>query len=192
MEKSESIKELAKALSSAQAVMIGAKKDSNNPFFKSSYADLESVWNACREPLTKNGLSVAQTLGSKEDGIYLTTILMHSSGEYLSDQIKIPIAKPNDPQALGSATSYCRRYSLAAIIGLYQTDDDAESVMDRKPIAPINQAYIIPIGQHKGKTLEQVTVEDLDKIIEHLENNQTYGQAGKDLLFRAKQNRGKR
>lgn len=192
MEKSESIKELAKALSSAQAVMIGAKKDSNNPFFKSSYADLESVWNACREPLTKNGLSVAQTLGSKEDGIYLTTILMHSSGEYLSDQIKIPIAKPNDPQALGSATSYCRRYSLAAIIGLYQTDDDAESVMDRKPITPINQAYVIPIGQHKGKTLEQVSVEDLDKIIEHLENNQTYGQAGKDLLFRAKQNRGKR
>lgn len=192
MEKSESIKELAKALSIAQSMMIGAKKDSSNPFFKSSYADLESVWNACREPLTKNGLSVAQTLGSKEDGIYLTTMLMHMSGEYISDQIRIPISKPNDPQALGSATSYCRRYSLASIIGLYQTDDDAESVMERRTPTPTNQVYVIPIGQHKGKTLEQVTVEDLDKIIEHLENNQTYGQAGKDLLFRAKQNRSKR
>lgn len=192
MDDSKSINELAKALALAQSEIGGAKKDSSNPFFKSKYADLESVWEACRSALTKNGLSISQLVGSDDRGITLTTMLLHSSGQSLSTTCSVPVAKQNDPQAAGSAITYFRRYQLAAIIGVYQTDDDTESVMDRKPITPINQAYVIPIGQHKGKTLEQVTVEDLDKIIEHLENNQTYGQAGKDLLFRAKQNRGKR
>lgn len=207
MDDSKSINELAKALALAQSEIGGAKKDSSNPFYQSKYADLESVWEACRSALTKNGLSVTQLIGSDEKGLTLTTILMHSSGQSIRSTCNIPVQKQkeelpeagpfqkkekkqNEAQAAGSAITYFRRYQLAAIVGVYQTDDDAEG--DRKSQSTTQQSYAIPIGQHKGKTLDQVTVEDLDKIIEHLENNQTYGQAGKDLLFRAKQNRSKR
>lgn len=209
MDDSKSINELAKALALAQSEIGGAKKDSSNPFYQSKYADLESVWEACRSALTKNGLSVTQLIGSDEKGLTLTTILMHSSGQSIKSTCNIPVQKQkeelpepgpfqkkekkqNEAQAAGSAITYFRRYQLASIVGVYQTDDDAETSEDRKPAVSINKPYLIPIGQHRGKTLEQVSVEDLDKIIEHLENNQTYGQAGKDLLFRAKQNRGKR
>ncbi|MBP6151869.1 MAG: ERF family protein [Candidatus Methylopumilus sp.] len=186
------INELAKALAQAQAEIGGAKKDSSNPFFKSKYADLESVWEACRVALTKHGLSITQLVGSDERGLNLTTMLLHSSGQSVSTTCSVPVSKQNDPQAAGSAITYFRRYQLAAIVGVYQTDDDAELATDRKPLAPVNHTYLIPIGQHKGKPLDQVSLEDLDKIIEHLENNQTYGQTGKDLLFRAKQNRSTR
>lgn len=183
MEKSETIKELAAALAKAQAEIAGAKKDSSNPFFKSSYADLESVWSACREPLTKNGLSVSQLLGSGEDGIYLTTMLMHASGEFISDRVKIPIAKPNDPQALGSATSYARRYALAALVGIYQTDDDGESAMNRGN----NNAFIIPMGKHQGKKLTDVSDAELNIMLSYLtEHADQLDARAKDLLSRLK------
>lgn len=185
MEKSETIKELAAALAKAQSEIAGAKKDSSNPFFKSSYADLESVWSACREPLTKNGLSVSQLLGSGEDGIYLTTILLHSSGEFISDRVKIPVAKPNDPQALGSATSYARRYALAALVGIYQTDDDGESAMNRGLQAGANTSYTIPVGKHQGKKLTDLTEAELIAMSDYLEEHKAQlDNKTKDLLFR--------
>lgn len=182
MQTSPSLKELAAALAKAQSEIAGAKKDSNNPFFKSSYADLESVWSACREPLTKNGLSVSQLLGSAEDGIYLTTVLMHASGEFISDRVKIPIAKPNDPQALGSATSYARRYTLAALVGIYQTDDDGETAMNR---VPQQSGYVIPVGKHQGKKLTDLTEAELISMAEYLEEHKAQlDTKTKDLLFR--------
>ena len=118
--------ELAAALAKAQGQMSGASKDSSNPFFKSKYADLHSVWEACRKPLSENGLAVVQ-LPNRD---VLTTVLMHESGEYISSEIPI-LAKDNSPQALGSAISYARRYALAAIVGVYQVDDDAEAAQSR-------------------------------------------------------------
>lgn len=126
--KSEQINELAKALASAQELITGAKKDSDNPFFKSRYADLGSVWDSIRKPLSSNGLSVAQTV----DGDKLITLLMHSSGQWIDSSYPIS-AKDGSPQAIGSAITYARRYALAAIVGAYQTDDDAEAATERKP-----------------------------------------------------------
>lgn len=122
-EQSESIKELATALAKAQGKITGALKDSENPFFKSSYADLASCWDACREALSANELSVVQTLDREG---YLVTTLLHSSGEWIRSAVKM-IPKDDSPQAIGSCITYMRRYSLAAIVGIAQVDDDANA-----------------------------------------------------------------
>jgi hypothetical protein len=125
-EKSDSIAKLAEALSKAQGEIEGAKKDSENPFFKSKYADLASVWEACREPLSKNGLSVSQfPVESESPGITLVTVLMHSSGEYIISSYSVP-CKP-DAQNVGLALTYMRRYALAAAVGIYAEDDDGNA-----------------------------------------------------------------
>ena len=123
---SESIAKIAESLSKAQGIIKGAKKDSENPFFRQSYADLASVWDACREPLSINGLSVTQTTRITEHGdpVIITT-LMHSSGEWIQGELLIKPIKP-DPQSVGSAITYARRYALAAIVGVAPEDDDAE------------------------------------------------------------------
>ncbi len=130
MNKSESIIELAKALSKAQGEMKTAKKDNTNPFFKSTYADLASVWDVCRKPLSDSGLAVSQITKNDDKGIVLETILMHSSGEWLSGEMSIFSLK-NEPQAIGSAITYARRYALSAILGIAADDDDAEDAMAR-------------------------------------------------------------
>ena len=85
MPQSESIANLAKALSIVQGELTHAKKDSANPFFKSKYADLESVWDACRGLLARNNLSVIQMPGNFFEGrMWLITRLCHASGEWLS------------------------------------------------------------------------------------------------------------
>ena len=90
MTKSESIAKLAEALAKAQSEMKAAFKNRVNPFFKSTFADLESVWDACREPLSKNGLSVSQPTHIDANGkIILTTMLLHSSGEWISSELPI-------------------------------------------------------------------------------------------------------
>jgi hypothetical protein len=147
-----SIGKLASALSKAQAEMRGAIKDSTNPHFKNSYADLSSVWDAVREPLTKNGLSVIQTPTVNEYGTILVTILAHESGESVSSSIPLTVKDgSNYMQALGSAISYARRYSLAAITGCVQVDDDGEaataptpSKTAYKPQASANAAAVGP------------------------------------------------
>jgi len=96
MMQSESIANLAKSLSIVQGKLTHAKKDSANPFFKSKYADLESVWDACRDLLASNGLAVAQFPGTYSDldkSMSLTTILTHSSGEWISQEMSVPVAK---------------------------------------------------------------------------------------------------
>jgi len=141
-QKSDDIKELAIALNKVQAVLEGAKKDSVNPFYKSKYADLESVWEAARPLLATNGLSVTQTLGYVLSGngemmTTLITTLLHESGQYISGEMPLLLKTP-DPQGQGSAISYARRYGLAAILGIYQTDDDAEVAHNRHAPAKSN------------------------------------------------------
>lgn len=130
MQKSENIDALAKALCKAQAEMVPAVKDSDNPFFKSKYADYSSVWKACHKALTNNGLAVGQLMEPSEKGILLTTIIMHESGQWLSGSQPISAIK-QDPQGIGSAITYARRYGLAAILALPQEDDDGEIAMNR-------------------------------------------------------------
>src|SRR5260221_8790245 len=106
MTKSPTIIELAKALSEFQGSMKSVKKDANNSFFKSKYADISSIIEAIREPLAKHGLAFSQFPSGEAQ---LTTILMHKSGEWIEDSFTV---KPIDtkPQSLGSAITYARRY----------------------------------------------------------------------------------
>lgn len=129
-------KDLMGALAKAQGSMAGAVKDSSNPFFKSKYADLASVWDACRQPLALNGLSISQMTNFVGEEICLVTILGHSSGQWIKSVTPLPLEK-RDPQTLGKCITYCRRYALAAMVGVYQEDDDAESITDhsKKPVA---------------------------------------------------------
>jgi hypothetical protein len=125
------------ALAKAQAEIGGAHKDSTNPFFNSSYADLASVWDAVRGPLSKNGLSIVQmpTLVKSEDGkgvrARVQTILAHSSGQTISSVLDMPCAKV-DSHAVGSAITYARRYALQAFCGVAPVDDDANAAVEVK------------------------------------------------------------
>ena len=146
MNQSESIKEIATALSKVQGQLTHAVKDSANPFFKSKYADLGSVWDSCRKLLADNGLSVMQFPGDYVEGnISLTTMLTHSSGEWISHSMSLPVSKP-DAQGAGSAITYMRRYALAAVVGIYQADDDGNEAV--KPVAKVEvKAEVKPVSK---------------------------------------------
>jgi hypothetical protein len=135
---STEIKDLAAALAKAQAEIKPALKDADNPFFKSKYADLASVQAACMPHLTKNGLSVVQAIQLIGDNTVLVTTLMHSSGQWLKSVSPVKPTK-NDPQGLGSALTYMRRYSLAALVGVAQEDDDGNAATAQKE----KQAFVM-------------------------------------------------
>ena len=127
------VSNLAIALSIAQGTMGGAKKDKNNPFFKSSYADLSSVFDAIRVPFYANGLSVTQTIDVLADGRQvLCTRLLHTSGEFIDSKMLLPL-EPN-PQKLGSLITYYRRYSLMAIAGIPAEDDDGNRAASKQTV----------------------------------------------------------
>jgi len=132
MEHSTQLNELAPALAKAQSEMGGAVKESANPFFKSKYADLTSVWKACKDALHSNGLSVIQSPVDSEGRIGVSTMLLHTSGQWVRDSFTLGVKKENDPQADGSSITYARRYALAAFVGVCPADDDAEGAMSRK------------------------------------------------------------
>lgn len=121
--RSENINELAKALSIAQGEIKSAVEDKTNPHFKSSYASLASVWDACRIPLSKNELSIMQLPFVENGELYLKTTLAHSSGQFVESVMPVNNAK-NTPQALGSCITYMRRYALSSIVGVAPGDDD--------------------------------------------------------------------
>ncbi len=132
MEQSESIGALAAALSKAQGQIGMALKSSKNPHFGSSYADLSEVVSVAREPLAGNGLAVVQTADDSYDDVdtlTLVTTLIHTSGEWIRGRLKMPAGQRGklDPQTFGSCMTYARRYSLAAILGIAQADDDGNA-----------------------------------------------------------------
>jgi len=131
MEKTET-PELIAALCKAQSKFNPAIKDANNPFFKSKYADLNSVWLACKDALAENDLFISQIISSRDGKNTLKTRVYHKSGGYIESEIDIVSKNANDPQSLGSGITYMRRYSLAAILGIIVDDDDAEDAMNRK------------------------------------------------------------
>ena len=129
MNKSETIELLAQALLKAQTEFMTASKDAKNPFFKSKYATLNSVWEAVATALHNNGLVCIQPIVNN----MVATTIIHTSGQFITSECPIVCAKQNDPQALGSAITYSRRYALASMLGVMtDDDDDAESAMVRK------------------------------------------------------------
>lgn len=151
MNKSESIKNIGLALCKFQATIGKVSKEANNPFFKSKYASLANILDTIQKPLSDCGLAFAQL----PDDDSLTTILIHSeSGEWLEASYKMPVAKANDPQAMGSAITYARRYALGAILGLnIDDDDDAEKAMGRTP----QKETLTPKHPNWAKAVEHIT-----------------------------------
>ncbi len=118
--------ELAGALALAQMEMEGASKDATNPHFRSKYADLASVWGACRAPLGKNGLAVVQMPSASGEESSLVTMLIHKSGQFFASKLVMTVVD-NRPQTVGSALTYLRRYSLSAMVGVAPEDDDGNA-----------------------------------------------------------------
>ena len=134
METSENINEISSALAKAQGQIENAIKDSSNPFFKSKYADLTSVWAACRRQLSENGLSVIQSPEESSHGISVVTMLCHSSGQWIRSKYSMPCDSSKlTPQVIGSAITYARRYALSAMVGIAPHDDDDGNEASNKP-----------------------------------------------------------
>jgi hypothetical protein len=120
----ETLGALAAALAKAQGAMANAAKDKSNPHFKSRYADLASVWDACRDALSANGLAVVQLVSvADKASVAVETRLLHASGQSLSSMLALPVAQPT-AQGIGSAITYARRYALAAMVGVAPDEDD--------------------------------------------------------------------
>lgn len=186
------VNELAAALAKAQGEIKTAVKDSANPFYKSTYADLASVWDACRTPLSKYGLSVTQTTDVTDAGTtILVTTLLHSSGQLIQGRYPVHPVKP-DPQALGSALSYARRYALQAIVGVAPDDDDGEAAMERAartkaihetvtaPPAAVPKSppgeYVVPFGKYVNKKIKELTRETISKDVTYWRGRETAGE----------------
>ena len=127
---------LNKALAKAQSEMASVGKNKTNPHFKSQYADLSAVIEACMPALNANGIAVVQTTEMREGGqMVMVTTLMHSSGESVASEMPLLIGK-QDMQGLGSAITYARRYSLMGVTALAPDDDDGNAAA--KSVAPHN------------------------------------------------------
>ena len=146
METSQTITKIASTLLKSQMQMGNAIKDSKNPFFKSSYADLNSVREACIPYLNANGISAIQPMVTKDGKNYINTILLHESGEFLSSLTEIIYSKQNDAQAQGSGITYARRYGLQSFVNIGSEDDDGNKASQpSKPATlskPIEKPYL--------------------------------------------------
>lgn len=154
MNKSDSIKELAIAMCKAQSEMGGAHKGANNPFFKSKYADLGAVIEAVKEPFASNGLSYVQFPIENNERVGIETILMHKSGEWLSNEFTVRLTK-QDAQGAGSAITYCRRYGLQAVAGIPSEDDDGNAASKSKSPTKDDLSWVNAIKENKT-TLEEI------------------------------------
>lgn len=133
MKMSETIDQLAAALSIAQGQIEDATKSSKNDFYKSKYADLASVRAAIRQPFADNGLSVVQFPRTVPGGVEVETMLLHSSGEFMAETLFMPVK--HEPHPIGSGISYARRYALMSIANLAADDDDGNAAQTAKPVA---------------------------------------------------------
>lgn len=135
MKHSDSIKEISAALVKAQAAMQNVAKDANNPFFKSKYVTLAALVDAIKPALLANDIAYMQTpVTNEHEACGVETMLVHSSGEWIrADPFFVPVSKA-DAQGFGSAVTYCRRYSLAAVCGVApEDDDDGNAAAKAKP-----------------------------------------------------------
>jgi hypothetical protein len=145
MKMSNEINELGTALALANEELANPKKTSSNPFFKSKYADLSECVNVSRPVLAKNGLSISQMPSYDLAIVTVETLLIHSSGQWIMSKISAPADKPT-AQGIGSAITYCRRYSLAAMVGLAQQDDDGQEATKSTAKKP-KQPPVVPKAQ---------------------------------------------
>ena len=123
---------LAAAFVKAQAEIEKAAKDKSNPHFRSKYADLGNVIDAIKPALEKHGLSFFQKFHSSSNGVAIETLIIHESGEIMSNGVLVIPADRNNAHGFGSACTYARRYSLQAAFGVAPEDDDGNSAVNQK------------------------------------------------------------
>lgn len=153
MRTSENLNELAAALAKAQAKIENAPLNKSNPHFKSKYADLAAIRDAVTKPLAEQGLSYVQMTGAAENGQFvLFTRLMHTSGQWLESTYPLPV-DVNKQQVMGSAMTYARRYSLAAVCGLAaEEDDDGNAATQSGPPRQQQPAKTYSANAQRGTT----------------------------------------
>lgn len=140
MLKSESITTIAPALVKAQVDIKGALKDANNPHFNRRYADLGSVMEACKSALNRQDIAVVQATEPIDGSLVrVSTYLIHKSGEYLGCELTLRSMK-DDPQSIGSAITYARRYTLSSIAGVCPEDDDGHAASHQQAQPPSHPA----------------------------------------------------
>lgn len=166
-DESAQLNELAAALAKAQGQIRAASTDAVNPHFRSKYSTLAAVWDACREPLSSNGLSVLQRVSSTAAGVIVTTQLLHSSGQWLKDRFFLPVAQKT-PQGYGSAITYAKRYALSALVGVASAEDDddgnAATGAPQKRAEPSSEPSeaVVPFGKNKGTPLSKLGARQLE------------------------------
>ncbi len=149
--------ELFAALAAAQGEIENASKNAANPHFRSKYADLAEVLNTIRPVFSKHGLSLIQSPAYDGALAHVTTVLAHASGGYITTTASCVPAK-SDAQGIGSATTYLRRYSAAAVAGIAQEDDDGNAAAHNDKPAPISQEAKAAAADFKA-ALESATDE---------------------------------
>lgn len=150
---SESISTIAKSLVAAQKEMGNAVKDSKNPFFKSSYADLNAVREAVLPSFNKNGISVIQPTIFHDGKKFVQTVLLHESGEFISGLTEILSAKELDAQAQGSGISYARRYGLQSLANVGAEDDDGQAAVGKPSKDYFKDKVVAPQKSESGTTI---------------------------------------
>lgn len=165
-ERSQSLAELTKALIKVQRSVNGAKTNKTNPHLKNKYADLASVWDTCRDLLADNGLAVTHTFKDGQgDTVTCMATLLHESGEFMTSSLTMKLAK-NTPQEVGSAATYARRYTLAALVGIVIDDDDDGNKASRpRPtaddtLATNKRLIIAALKEMEDKGLDVTDVRD--------------------------------
>lgn len=125
--------QIGAALAQAQGEMDKAFKNAQNPHFRSNYADLATIIAAARPALSKYGLAVTQRVSTGSTTVSVETIILHESGQFISDGgLTLPVGK-QDAQGFGAAITYARRYGFASVVGLAQEDDDGNSASQTAP-----------------------------------------------------------
>jgi hypothetical protein len=131
---SETIGKIAGALAKAQSGMTMIECNSSNPFFNSKYASLSAVLEVALPKLNENGIALVQgnRWDNVDNGFFITSMLIHSSGEWIKSEIRMPISK-KDAHGIGAATTYGRRYLLSSMVGVAQADDDGNGAIQQAP-----------------------------------------------------------
>jgi len=177
-------KELYTALSLAQGKVDNAKKLSKNPHFKSNYADLATIWDVIREPFTSEGLSILQLPFEAPVGaIGLMTILCHKSGQSIGEKFFLGLKDASNPQQVGSALTYAKRYALLGLAGIASEDDDGNAATGRPVPAAGPVDYTSTIAEAMTK-LEASTDEEARQLYNTVYNSAIQETAKADLLKR--------
>lgn len=189
---STEIKDIAAAIVKAQGKIKHAEKSANNPYFKSKYADLPAVIDAARPHFLECGLSVVQMPDMDEKGdAILVTQITHTSGQWMRSYYPVRPSKPNDPQTLGSAMTYARRYSFCAMTGVVAMDEDDDgnlaSGVSVKPesAASRNRRFKAVLKAIEESNDPALTWEENKVEIKEFQNDEYSGEESYDTLVRA-------